>query len=133
MAEITWTLAYRNPRANRFQRVTNWSGTWHQAYYLAQALGQERPDLQVYYVTTEQSEHEQRVRLTAEVHDGKISLDLAMSYLEDHGNILVAETRRRVRMFETGQLSEAVLAQAMDATEARAKYEDNGRPARHLA
>jgi hypothetical protein len=133
MAKITWTLAYRNPRANRFQRVTNWSGTWHQAYYLAQALGQERPDLQVYYVTTQQAENEQNLRLACEVAEGKISLELAHSYLEDHGNILVAETRRRVRMFETGTLSEAVLAQVMDATEARARYEDNGRPARHLA
>ncbi len=133
MAEITWTLAYRNPRANRFQRVTNWSGTWHQAYYLSNALSAEQPGLQIYYVQTLQSEKDQNLRLACEVAESKISLELAHSYLEDHGNILVAETRRRVRMFETGQLSETVLAQVMDAGEARKRYEDNGRPARHLA
>jgi hypothetical protein len=133
MIETSWTLAYRNPRANRFQRVTNWSGTWHQAYYLAQALGQEQPGLQIYYVMTEQAEQDRRVRIATEVKRGQMSLGLASEYFADHGNILVAETRRRVRMFETGTLSDEVLAQVMDPQAARERYEDNGRPARHLA
>lgn len=133
MITTTWTLAYRNPRANRFQRVVNWSGTWHQAYYLAQVLGETRPDLQVYYVQTQQSENDQNLRLACEVAEGKISLELAHSYLEDHGNILISETRRRVRMFETGALTEQELARVMDADEAKARYEGHGRPARYLA
>ena len=129
----TWTLAYRNPRANRFQRVTNWSGTWHQAYYLAAKLIEAQPALQVYYVQTQQSEQEQAARMNQEVRLGRMDVALAGEYLADHGNILVAETKRRVRMFETGSLSEQVLAQVLDATEARRRYEDNGRPAKYLA
>lgn len=129
---ITWTLAYRNPRANRFQRVTNWSGTWHQAYELARVFNDAHPDLQVYYTQTAQSEQDQAVRLACEVAGGQVSQELANSYLEDHRNILV-DSGRRVMIRETGKLSDEILAQVPDADEAKARYQDNGRPARHLA
>lgn len=45
-----WTIAFRKPRANRFQRVTNWHGTWAQAHDLANAFAEAHPELQVYYV-----------------------------------------------------------------------------------
>ncbi len=121
---ITWTLAYRTPRANHFKRVTNWSGTWAQAYYLAGELMKDEPGLQVYYVQTFQSEKDQNLRLACEVAERKISLDLAHSYLEDHGNILVAETKRRVKMRETGTLSDELVARALSADEAQARYEE---------
>jgi hypothetical protein len=57
---------------------------------------------------------------------------LAGQYLEDHGNILV-DSGRRVVLRETGKLSDELLAQVLNATEAKARYQDHGRPARHLA
>lgn len=120
---IIWTLAYRTPRANHFKRVTNWEGTWHQAREMAAKLLKAQPALQVYYVQSASSELAEVKRLAQEVAEGKISLDLAHSYLEDHGNILVAETKRRVKMRETGQLSEDLLAQVPDADEAKARFE----------
>lgn len=121
----TWTLAYRTPRANHFKRVTNWSGTWHQAYDLAGKLMEAQPGLQVYYVRSADAELAEVKRLAQEVAEGKISLDLAHSYLEDHGNILISETKRRVKMRETGSLSDELLAQVLDAAEAKKNYETN--------
>lgn len=121
----TWTLAYRTPRANHFKRVTNWSGTWHQAYDLAGKLMEAQPGLQVYYVQSADAELAQVKRLAQEVAEGKISLDFAHSYLEDHGNILISETKRRVKMRETGSLSDELLAQVLDAAEAKKNYETN--------
>jgi hypothetical protein len=98
----TWTLAYRKPRANRFQRVTNWSGTWHQARELAGAFVLANPGLQVYYVPSAASERPDQ---------------------EDTGNILT-DSGRRVRIRETGELSAEVLAKVPDATEAQARFYD---------
>ena len=123
MSRITWTLAYRNPRANRFQRVTNWEGTWHQARELAGKLMEAQPALQVYYVQSAASEAREVEYLAEQVRTGSMDQHLANQYLEDHGNILVAETRRRVRMFQTGQLSAELLAQVPDADEAKARFE----------
>jgi len=101
MSDTTWTLAYRKPRANRFQRVTNWRGTWHQASELAGTFADVHPDLEVYYVPTADVER----------------IDEA-----DRGNILV-ESSRRARMFETGQLSAEMIALAPDASEAKARFD----------
>lgn len=120
---IIWTLAYRTPRANHFKRVTNWEGTWHQARELAAKLLETEPGLQVYYVQSAESELAQTKRLAQEVAEGRISLELAHSYLEDHGNILVAETGRRVKMRETGTLSAELLAQVPDAAQAKIRFE----------
>jgi hypothetical protein len=120
---INWTLAYRTPRANHFKRVTNWEGTWHQARELAAKLLETEPGLQVYYVQSAASELAETKRLAQEVASGRIMSETAYSYLEDHGNILVAETRRRVKMRETGQLSAELLAQVPNAAEAKARFE----------
>lgn len=48
--DVTWTIAYRKRSASRFQRVTNWSGTWAEAESVASKFGQDHPELQVYYV-----------------------------------------------------------------------------------
>lgn len=118
-----WTLAYRTPRANHFKRVTNWSGTWHQAYELAAKLMEAEPTLQVYYVTTQAYEMDEIKRIAQDVTLGRMTPELAHRYLEDHGNILVSANGRRVKMRETGTLSDELLAQVPDADEAKARYE----------
>jgi hypothetical protein len=97
----TWTMAYRKPRANRFQRVTNWAGTWHQARDLAGKFVEANPGLQVYYVPSAASETPGH---------------------EDTGNILT-ETGRRVRIRETGELSAEMLAQVGDADQLKAEFD----------
>jgi hypothetical protein len=121
---ITWTLAYRTPRANHFKRVTNWSGTWAQAYYLAAELLKDQPALQVYYVQTLGSELDEKGRLKDRILRGEITTEFAQEYVNDHGNILVAETKRRVKMRETGTLSDELVARALSADEAQARYEE---------
>lgn len=101
----TWTIAYRKPRANRFQRVANWEGTWAQAREVAQAFAVAHPDLQVYYVPSAASD-------AAE-----------WSAPEDRGNVLV-DSGRRVRIRETGALTEAELAAVPDAAGAQARWEE---------
>lgn len=101
MNPTTWTLAYRKPTANRFQRVTNWSGTWSQAQELARSFAQAHPELQVWYVPSAASEEN--------------------GCEEDRGNVLT-DTGRRVRIRETGSLTEAELAMVPDATEARERF-----------
>jgi hypothetical protein len=86
---ITWTIAYRKPRANRFQRVTNWHGTWNDAYAVAREFANAFPELQVYYVPT-----------------------LASENGEDAGNVLV-DSGKRVRIIDNGSLSGDVLAYAV--------------------
>jgi hypothetical protein len=74
-----WTIAFRNPRANRFTRVAGLDLTWHQATALADVYGHLHPDQQVYYVSSAKAEAEGRV------------------VEEDRDNILV-ETGRRVKV-----------------------------------
>lgn len=85
-----WTIAYRNPRANRFLRV-DLSLTWDEARKLAGRVVEAEPGLQVYYVSTRQAEL-----------DGYV-------VKEDQGNILM-ETGRRVQIREGGVLPEGVTA-----------------------
>lgn len=76
-----WTIAYRKRTGPVFHRVTNWSGTWQQAFDMANKFGQANPDLQVWYVTTlayEQAEREAIAAGTLVDH----------GYSEDWGNIL---------------------------------------------
>lgn len=103
MGQVTWTLAYRKPKANRFQRVTNWEGTWAQARELAATFGAAHPELQVWYVPSAASD--------AGGH----------TFPEDRGNILT-DTGRRVKIRETGKLSAELLAQVPDAAEAQARF-----------
>lgn len=102
MTETMWTLAYRKRTANRFQRVTNWSGTWHQAVQLARVFGEAHPELQVWYVPTAASE--------------------ANGCPEDAGNILV-DSGRRVRIRETGELTPELIGKVRDAAELKAEFD----------
>jgi hypothetical protein len=104
----TWTIAWRKPRANRFQRATNWAGTWAEAFEMAQAFGELHPDLQVYYTTSLEHEQAQAAELPRRVAAGEISQELADSYLEDHGNILV-DSGKRVRIVDNGVIEQALL------------------------
>lgn len=93
----TWTLAWRKRTANRFQRAVNWSGTWAQARELAGTFLAAHPDLQVYYVPT-------------------VGSDPDATVMTDSG--------RNVRIRDNGVIPAAVLAQAPDAAEAQARWEN---------
>jgi hypothetical protein len=97
----TWTIAYRKPKANRFQRVADWSGTWQEAADMARIFGSLHPDLQVWYVPSAAND----ARVAKLVEAG----ELGPEYLLDHGAILV-DTGRRVRMTETGTIGGAAVA-----------------------
>lgn len=101
MITTTWTLAYRKRTANRFQRVTNWSGTWAQAMELARTFTQAHPELDVWYVPTQASE--------------------VNGAAEDAGNVMV-DSGKRIRIRENGALTEAELALVPDAAEAQARF-----------
>jgi hypothetical protein len=87
---VTWTVAYRLRRANRFLRIDGVALHWDEATELAlevsEALGSR---YEVYYVPTLASESEQ--------------------VFEDRGNILV-DSGRRVKIKEGGVLPEGVVA-----------------------
>jgi hypothetical protein len=102
MSATTWTLAYRKRTANRFQRMTNWEGTWAQARELAVIFGEAHPELDIWYVPTQASD--------------------ANGAPEDIGNILV-ESGRRVRIRENGTAPEWLLARVPSATEAQERWE----------
>lgn len=107
-----WTIAYRRRTGNVFHRVTNWAGTWAEAREMAGAFGELNPDLQVWYTTT--AAHEARevaelpARIAAGVAVGLMSQDLADSYLEDHGNIMV-DSGKRVKVRDNGLLPAELL------------------------
>lgn len=109
----TWTLAYRKPNANRFQRVTNWSGTWHQAHELAGIFAKANPGLQVYYTITAEIERRQ----VAEIAAGTLRAD----YADDHRNVML-DSGKRIRIYDNGLLSAEILAQVPDADEAKARF-----------
>lgn len=101
----TWTVAYRNPRANHFKRVTDWSGTWDEACQMAGRVGAAHPELEVWYTSTKASE------------------DAGWVHPDDCGNILVPSKRsryasRRVQMRETGRLSDVLTLPTQAAAEA---------------
>ena len=86
--DVTWTVAYRLRRANRFLRIDGVALPWDEATELAlevsEALGSR---YEVYYVPTAASDAEQ--------------------VFEDRGNILV-DSGRRVKIKEGGVLPEGV-------------------------
>lgn len=97
----TWTIAYRKPTANRFQRAANYAGTWDQAYELAGIFGTAHPELQVFYVPTAAAEA------------------LSPGH-EDNGNVLT-DSGKRVRMAETGHVADELLAMVTSPEEARVR------------
>lgn len=86
----TWTLAYRTKGANHFRRVTDWTGTWHEARDLAGLVTLSHPELEVWYTGSLDSERHGFV------------------HADDCGNLLVPSGKgrksRRVRVRETGSL-----------------------------
>lgn len=100
----TWTLAWRKRRANRFERATNWAGTWHQARELCGAFADAHPELEVWYVPSRAAE------------------DTGYSTGEDVGNILV-DTGRRVPVCDTGRLEADILRRVPDAAAAKARFD----------
>jgi hypothetical protein len=104
----TWTIAYRRRTANRFQRVTNWSGTWAEAREMAGAFGELYPDLQVWYTMTAAHEQAETIRLAAKVASGEYDQEFADRYLEDHRNIMV-DSGKRIAIRETGNLPAELL------------------------
>ena len=82
---LTWTIAYRKPRANRFHRVTDWAGTWDEAYDMSAKFCDRHRDLQVYYVPTHEAETTGYVPA------------------EDVGNVLV-DSGRRVQIVDNGTI-----------------------------
>lgn len=112
----TWTIAYRKPRANRFQRATDLELTWTQAYYAAGTFAEAHPNLQVFYVTSRAWE----IHSAAEIAAGR----MAPEYAEDHGNVMV-DSGKRVRMIDNGSYGDLPLLSADDAAahyRARANY-----------
>jgi len=87
-----WTIAWRKPHANRYQRATNWTGTWHQAVNMSRAFAERNPELQVWYVPTLDAEQ------TGYVCE------------EDRGNIL-GDNGRRVRIVDNGTIDADLVAQ----------------------
>jgi hypothetical protein len=119
-----WTIAYRKPKANRFQRITNWSGTWHQAVEVAVLFNDTDPGLQVFYVPSAASEDRLRAELADEVARGDIDQEFADRYLVDMGNVLT-DTGRRVRIVERGELPAETLAKVPSPIQAEARWYKN--------
>ncbi|MEU8086326.1 hypothetical protein AB0B57_22290 [Micromonospora sp. NPDC049101] len=111
---VTWTIAYRKPRANHFKRAANFAGTWHQAREVAAMFMEANPDLQVYYVTTASTEQDEAARIAAGT--------LGAEYADDHGNVML-DNGKRIKVRETGQLSPELLARVPGPVGAKARYE----------
>lgn len=86
-----WTVAFRKRTANRFQRVTNWSGSWDDAVRMAGVVGEAHPELEIFYTTTREAEE-----------SGYVSD-------EDQGNILV-DSGKRIRVVDNAELSEEIIS-----------------------
>ena len=92
--KANWTIGYRKPKANRLQRVTNWSGTWKEAADMAaryRAFTGTTPDqLEIWYITTRAAEL-----------DGYVGL-------EDIGNLLT-NSGKRIPIVDSGTLPAELL------------------------
>lgn len=125
--QTTWTLAYRNPRANHFKRVTNWSGTWAQAREMAAEFGKLDPALQIWYVPDAANEQRERDMIASgELPD--------LGYSEDWGKVMVGNGHRdrktgewvsgkRVKIRETGSLPAELLALDLSGADERWRQE----------
>jgi hypothetical protein len=51
-----WTIAYRKSTANFFHRVTDWAGTWQQAFDMAGKFAELNPRYQVFYTSTREAD-----------------------------------------------------------------------------
>lgn len=100
-----WTIAFRKPRANRFQRVTNWSGSWDDAVKMAGLYAAAHPELEIYYVIT-------------------LDAEKANPDSEDNGNVMVA-SGKRIRMIDNAELSDEIIAEFIRVT---GRVENKGKP-----
>jgi len=100
-----WTIAYRKRTANRFVRVSNWSGTWSQAVGMCALYSAAHPELEVWYISDASAER-----------DGFVCE-------EDRGNLLV-ESGRRVRIVEGGEVPAEMIARIPVAEVARERWVD---------
>lgn len=98
-----WTIAYRKPRANRFIRPTNFTGTWAQAKALASVFAEANPEMQVYYVPSREAELAGAVAV------------------EDIANVLV-DSGKRVRIVEQGEVGAELIARVPAADVAQARW-----------
>lgn len=101
-----WTIAFRKRTANRFQRVTNWSGTWDAAVRMAEIFGKANPELDIYYTITREAE------------------EMGYGSEEDQGNILV-DSGKRIRVMDNAELSEEIISAFVEAS---GWVENKGRP-----
>lgn len=87
----TWTLAYRRKGARTFRRVTDWAGTWHEAFHMAGDVGEWTAGaLDIYYVPTLLAECRQAART---------------GFCDDVANVMLSDGRR-VPVTETGRMSD---------------------------
>ena len=100
-----WTIAYRKRTANRFLRVSNWSGTWSQAVGMCALYSAAHPELEVWYISDRSAEVEGFVPE------------------EDVRNLLV-ESGRRVRIVEGGEVPAVMIARIPVAAVARERWID---------
>lgn len=100
-----WTIAFRKRRANRFQRVTNWSGSWDDAVRMAGVYAESHPELEIYYVITLEAES-------------------ANPTSEDNGNVMV-ESGKRIRIVDNAELSEEIISEFIRVT---GRVENKGKP-----
>lgn len=100
-----WTIAYRKRTANRFVRVSNWSGTWSQAVGMCALYSQAHPELEVWYISNASAER-----------DGFVCE-------EDRGNILT-DRGSRVRIVEGGEVPAEMIARIPAAAVARERWLD---------
>lgn len=100
-----WTIAFRKRRANRFQRVTNWSGSWDDAVKMAGLFAESHPELEIYYVIT-------------------LDAEKANPNSEDNGNVMV-ESGKRIRIVDNAELSDEIISEFVRVT---GRVENKGRP-----
>lgn len=94
-----WTIAWRKRRANRFARVTDWTGTWREARELANKIVAAHPELQVYYVASAAMDAWEEGRVQA----GELPADR----LEDRG-FLVLESLKKIKMIDQGSIHDLI-------------------------
>jgi hypothetical protein len=117
-----WTLVYRNPQVNHFERVTNWSGTWPQAHLLVLAFAELHPGLQVLDAPTTTYERQRTREIMSRVTSGEYTQREADAFLADNRTVLVDGQRVPVR--ETGTLSPEELRLVLSVAGAQAELDD---------
>lgn len=101
-----WTIAFRKRTANRFQRVTNWSGSWDAAVRMAGVFAKTNGDLEIYFTITREAEMS------------------GHGSTEDNGNILT-DAGKRIRIVDNAELSDEIISEFVRVS---GWVENKGRP-----